>query len=201
MRCCALLRGICVLGDAGLGALAGILYRQHWETWLLSLHLVLRGEETLAEICGDNVVHTRKLITGLDLGSEYDPDWDENPNKLTIYQLAQKLGPLLNEAGEDGDADVGVTEYNAVYRPQSQYAVHAGLSTIALYLKCQGEESWSVEPTPSAPFGEVSQFSALRTLRLAKYVFESFGISTEAVEAAMNELYQFVKSEGESSRN
>lgn len=200
MRCCALLRGICALEDASLGALAGVLHRQHWETWLLSLHLVLRGEEALSEICDDYVVHTRKLTNGLDLGFEFDPDWDEKPNKLNFYQLAQKLGPLLNKAGEDGDPEVGVTEYNALYRPQSQYAVHAGLSTIALYLNCQGEESWSVEPTPSAPLGEVSHFAALRTLRLAKYVLESFGISTEAIETALNELYQFVKSEAEPFR-
>ena len=38
MRCCALLKGILVLDEARMPALTGILARQHWEDWLVSLY-------------------------------------------------------------------------------------------------------------------------------------------------------------------
>ena len=199
MRCCALLRGICVLEDADLGILAGMLGRQVWETWLLSLYFLLRGDEALQEVLGDYVFHTRKLAKGLSLAPEHDPDWEGEAKKLNYYQLAQKLGPLLVEAGEPGDATAGVMGYNANYRVHSQFAVHAGLSTISPYIRYE-DESVSAEPNPSAPFDVIGQFSALYTLHLAQYVFERFEIATDAVEAAMGELLQYVRSEGEPSR-
>jgi hypothetical protein len=55
MRRCALLRGVCVLEDARLGPVPGILERQHWETWLVSIHVVLRGFEALYEVAGDDI--------------------------------------------------------------------------------------------------------------------------------------------------
>ena len=47
MRCCALLKGILVLDEARMPALAGILARQHWEAWLVSLYVLLAGGEAL----------------------------------------------------------------------------------------------------------------------------------------------------------
>jgi hypothetical protein len=55
MRCCALLRGVCVLEGSVLGVIAGVLERGHWETWLLSLHALFGGEAALQTIAGDDI--------------------------------------------------------------------------------------------------------------------------------------------------
>ena len=63
-----------------------------------------------------------------------------------------------------------------------------------------GNESWSIEPNPTAPFDNNGQYAALYTLHLSMYVFRRFGIATDAVEGAMDELHQLVKSGGTPSR-
>ena len=186
MHCCGLLRGICVLDDANLGALAGILERQHWETWLVSLHILLRGDDALHEIVGDYVLHTRRLNKALDLGTAYDSDWEGPVKKLNFWQLAERLGPLLIQAGETGDATAAMG-YNATYRVQSLFAVHAGLATFRAYIR-DGETSWAVAPTPSALLQDSGQTAARYTLHLAKYVFDRFGIATNEVEEIWDEL-------------
>ena len=50
MRCCALLKGILVLDEARMPALAGILARQHWEAWLVSLYVLLAGAWLLPRV-------------------------------------------------------------------------------------------------------------------------------------------------------
>jgi len=191
MRCCALLRGVCVLEDAGLGALAGILERQHWETWLLSMHAVLRGDEALHQIAGDDILYKRLLSKKLDLNLAYHPDWGGKLEKLNVYELAKQLGSLLEKAGETGNAS-GETGYNVTYRVQSTFAVHANLATIGAYLK-YGETSWGVEPNPPAAFGALGMTPALHTLHLARYVFERFGLHTGEIESLGDQLLAFVK--------
>ncbi len=167
---------------------------------MVSLYVLLRGEEALSEIGDDYAVNTDNLNKGLDLRLEHVPDREDGASRLKINQLAQKIGPLLVEAGEAGDTDMAVKGYNATYRVQSQYAVHAGLSTMARFIRL-GEWSSSVEPNPPAPFYGNSQFAALYTLHLAKYVFKRFEIPTDAVEAAWDDLHQFVQSHGHDPPN
>jgi hypothetical protein len=191
MRCCALLQGVRVLEDSGLGALAGILERQHWETWLVSMHVVLRGDEALLEIAGDDISYKRLLSDKLDLNITYHPDWDGKLGKLNVFELAKQLGPLLEKAGETGNTSV-ITGYDVTYRVQSTFAVHANLATIGAYLKYE-ETSWGVEPNPQAPFGALGMTPALHTLHLARYVFEKFGIPTGQIESLGDRLLAFVK--------
>lgn len=195
MRCCELLRGMRLLENASLYMSAGILRRQHWETWLVSLYVLLKGEEALPEIGGDYVKHTRILIRNLDLKPEHVPDQEEEARNLNVCELAKRIEPLLFEAGDAGAADAGVKRYDGVYRVQSQYAVHVGVSTIRPYLRIR-DESWSVKRNAPTLFDDNSQYAAIDTLHLAKYVFERFGIATEAVESAMDEIDRYVRSEG-----
>ncbi len=128
----------------------GILERQHRETWLVSLHVLLRGDEALHEVAGDGVFYKRLLAERLDLKFAYHPDWEGRVAKLNINQLAETLGPLLIRAGETGDA-TAVSGYDVTYRVQSLFAVHVGVATIGAYMR-YGEVSWSVEPNPPASF-------------------------------------------------
>ena len=192
MRCRELLRGISLLEAAGLDIPAGILYRQHWETWLVSVYVLLRGEEALSEIGADYVKNTRLLTKELKLELEHVPDKEEGASRLNFHQIAQDLGPLLVEAGDAWGGDAGIMAYNVTYRVQSQYAVHVGLSTIRPHIRIE-DQWWSVELNPPPPFDGHGQFAAIYTLHLAKYVFNRFGIATIAVEAAMDELHQYLK--------
>ena len=73
MRCCAVLKGILVLDEARMPALAGILVRQHWETWLVSLYVLLGGDEALEVIVDDDIHWSRNL-------SEVAPDGRRSPS-------------------------------------------------------------------------------------------------------------------------
>ena len=130
MRCCELLHGMCVLEDASLDVAAGILHRQLWETWVVSLYVLFRCRETLSEIADDYAVRTRLLNEKLNLGSKHVPNPKKGARRLNYEQIAKKVGPLLADAGEAGSVDAALIAYAATYRVQSQYAVHAGLSTL-----------------------------------------------------------------------
>jgi hypothetical protein len=49
------------LERAGLAVLATELARQHWETWLVSLYVLLGGDAALEEMAGDDIRCKRKL--------------------------------------------------------------------------------------------------------------------------------------------
>jgi len=175
-----------VLEDAKLPHLAGILARQHWETWLVSLHAVLRGDAALNEIAGDDIYWKRRLSDRLKLGLTYHDDWEGRAAKLNFKSLAERLKPLLIAAGESGNPN-GATGYDVTYGIQSLFAVHAGLATIGAYL-VYGPETWGVEPNPPAPFPNVAQTPALHTAHLASYVFKVFGLDTGPLEPIWEEL-------------
>ena len=61
MRCCALLKGILVLDEARMSELAGILVRLHWETWLVSLYVLLVGDKALKAL-DDDVKYRKSLL-------------------------------------------------------------------------------------------------------------------------------------------
>ena len=93
MRCCALLKGILVLDEARMPALAGILTRPHWETWVVSLYVLLDGDKALQVIAGDDIHWKRILSRELRLEREqdayYQQDWTEKIAKLNGTSLAQ----------------------------------------------------------------------------------------------------------------
>lgn len=192
-RCCALVKGICVLEDGGLGPLVGILERQHWETWLVSIHVVLRGEEALHEVAGDDIFWKRLLSQKLCLGLAYQEDWEGQIAKLNFKELAEGLKPLLVAAGESGDPD-GTKGYDATYRVQSLFAVHAGLATIGSYLH-YGEEFWGIVWDPPPQFRVPSQVPALHTAHLAGYVFKAFGLPTDELEEISQKLLDEARAE------
>jgi len=163
MRCCALLRGICVLEDSCLHALTGILERQNWETWLVSQYILLGGDGAIDRLKSDYVKNTTTLQRELGLGSKYTRDWEGDAQRLISCQLAQKLQALLVKAGDTEGVDLVSGAYDRIYRVQSQFAVHTGLSTLWRYSSIEGE--WvSVEPSPPSPLPNVGNISLRCTL-------------------------------------
>ena len=141
MRCCALLKGILVLDEARMPALAGILTRLHWETWVVSLYVLLDGDKALQVIAGDDIHWKRILSRELRLERElereqdayYQQDWTGKIAKLNYFDLHDRMLKLLRER-EPVDGPAGVTGYDVTYRYESLVSSHANLTTIGEHL-------------------------------------------------------------------
>jgi hypothetical protein len=190
MRCCALLRGVRLFEKSGLGVVAGVLERAHWETWLVSLHVLLGGEEALQKIGGDDIYWKRILAKKFDLGAYHD-DWKGKVEKLNVWKLSEDLRPLLVAAGEEGNPD-GTTGYDITFRVQSLFAAHACLASFGHFID-YGEEEWKAVAHPPPQFPAPAPTPALHTAHLARYVFKAFGFPLESVERIGDELLALVK--------
>ena len=144
MRCCAVLKGILVLDEARMPALAGILVRQHWETWLVSLYVLLGGDEALKVVADDDIYWKRSLSKALRLGrDDYHLDWVGKPKKLNYWKLHRRVIELLRERREPVDGPKGVTGYGVTYSHESLFSTHANLTTIGGHL-VYGDDEWAV---------------------------------------------------------
>lgn len=88
MRCCRLLNAASVLEDHGLGDVTGILERQLWETWVVSLYVLLGGDSALRVVADADIASKRTLSERLKLGIDYQPDWHTSTKRLNFEQLA-----------------------------------------------------------------------------------------------------------------
>ena len=182
MRCCALLKGILVLDEASMPALAGILVRQHWETWLVSLYVLLDGDKALKVIADDDIFWKRKLFEKLPLGQDdYQQDWPGEVKKLTYWNLHERVLELLRER-EPGDGSSGVTGYDVFYGYESLFSTHANLTTIGGHL-VYGDDEWAVSVVSSLPPDDVAVTPVLLTVHLARYVFKAFGLDGDAMDS------------------
>ena len=188
MRCCALLKGILVLDEARMPALAGILARQHWETWLVSLYVLLSGDEALQAIAGDNIYWKRRLSKALQLGQDdYQRDWPGRIVRLpTYYELDKRVRELLRER-EPVDGPAGVTGYNVIYSYESLVSTHANLTTIGGHL-VYGDDEWAVSVDSSISQDDVAVTPVLHTVHLAHYVFKEFGLDGDEMSPFVADL-------------
>ena len=187
MRCCALLKGILVLDEARMPALAGILARQHWEAWLVSLYALLAGGEALKVIAGDDIYWKRGLSKALRLErDDYHPDWADRIERLNYKELHDRVLELLRER-ESVDSPAGVTGYDVIYRSESLVSVHANLATIGGHLVC-GHDDWVVSVDSSLPPEDVAVTPVLFTVHLAHYVFKEFDLDGDAMDPFVADL-------------
>lgn len=188
MRTCALLRGMLVLDDSGLSELTGILARQHWETWLVSLYTLLGGEEAIRAVAADNVYWQRKLEKSLELEPSHQSQWTGSVVKLNYRALSDCVLKLLEDRGESTAGPVqGVTGYDITYRFQSTMSLHANISTITSHI-AYGPDAWSVTADAPPPLSDQLPTPVLHTVHLAQYAFKEFGLTADALEAVAHEL-------------
>ena len=177
MRCCALLKGILVLDEASLPVVASILARQHWETWVVSLYVLLGGEEAL-QVIVDNDTYSKRRLSKLWPKLDVDrPDLDERPPRLKYEQLHDRVLELLREQGESVDGPAGVTGYDVTYTCESLFSVHANGETIDRQHLVKGDDYWAVSVDSSLTPGDVVEGPMLYTSHLAQHVFEKFGLA------------------------
>ena len=189
MRCCALLKGILVLDEARMPALAGILVRQHWETWLVSLYVLLGGDKALEVIVDDHTQWSRHLSKSLRIeGDQHHPDSVKKQNKLNYWEMHKRVIELLRERGEPVDGPAGVTGYDVIYRSESLFSTHANVFTIGRHLVC-GDDEWAVSVDSSETRGDdVALAPVLYTNDLAQRVFKEFGLDGDAMAPFVADL-------------
>lgn len=180
-RCLALMRGIAVLGDAGLDDLCAVLARVLLEACLLGLYVLLGDLEALNELMGDYQRNVKVLADRNDYETlnELVLEWDRATDRVSLEQVAKKLGPLLEAAGDDGANAIGL--YDAVYRGHSTFAVH-GVGTVFRYLLVQDQDVWRVKlrPDPGGMTASVHLIlAALHTVYFARIAFDQWGYKCE----------------------
>ena len=188
MRCCALLKGVLVLDEASLPVMASILARQHWETWVVSLYVLLAGEEAL-QVIVDNDTHSKRSLSKFWPKLDVDrPDLDEVPPRLNYKQLHDRVLELLRERGEPVDGETEVTGYDVTYKCESLFSVHANWETIGRQHLVNGDDYWAVSVDSSLTPGNVVEAPVLYTSHLAQYVFEKFGLDGDAMSSCVADL-------------
>lgn len=191
MRSVALLVGIGVLRRAGRTDVTGILARQHFETFLVSLYLLFKGEPALEELRADDVYWSRRLSNHTEIPfAEHLAEWKGEPRALNYRDIAAALGPLLDAAGKDVGDGV-MKSYNLIYRIQSQVSVHSGLHALQSYVDFGDSHSWGTSPNPAGTPGVAEgeeQVAAQYSAYLAHQVFEQFGIETLALEVVTTRI-------------
>ena len=168
-------------------ALAGILTRLHWETWVVSLYVLLDGDKALQVIAGDDIHWKRILSRELRLERElereqdayYQQDWTVKIAKLNYFDLHDRMLKLLRER-EPVDGPAGVTGYDVTYRYESLVSSHANLTTIGEHLVC-GDDEWAVSVDSSKTPDDVAVTPVLYTGHLAQHVFKEFGLDGDAM--------------------
>ena len=188
MRCCALLKGILVLDEARMPALVGVLARQHWETWSVSLYVLLAGDEALQVIAGDDIYWKRRLSKKLRLErDDYHPDWTGKLAKLNYKDMHARLLELLRER-ESVDGPAGITGYDVTYSYESLVSAHANLTTIGGHLVYGDDDEWAVSVDSSQTPDNVAVTPVLHTVHLAHYVFKEFGLNGDAMDPFVADL-------------
>jgi hypothetical protein len=151
--------------------------RQLWEASVVSLHLVLRGEDAVREVEADDIYWKRNFPKSIHDPGTYHPDWEGTPQRLNIRKLADALPALLGARGETHDTRLP-TSYELFYRVHSLFGMHAGLATFGQYIAYDRPEEWGLIRQPPAVFPRVEQSAGLVIAHLAGYVFEAFGVET-----------------------
>ena len=116
MRCCRLLNGIFVLYEARMPELAGILARQLWEAWVVSLYVLLAKDEAMKVIDGDDFYRKSRIVDYLGVEDDYyQSEPPEKPAPLNYKKLNDRVLELLR-GRELIDCPSGATTYDVVQR-------------------------------------------------------------------------------------
>ena len=162
--------------------------RQHWETWLVALYALLRGDAALMEIVGDDIHWKRKLAKSLKLRVDYHVDWAGENRKLNYRNLYDQLMVALKHAGEPISSQ-SVSGYDLSYAAPSLFGAHANVTTITAHIRYEPNR-WSVALVPEAPFDHVLLTPLLHTVHLAQYVFKEFGLDATVLDPISADLVQ-----------
>ena len=191
-RARALLEGIILVGDGNRPDVVGVLLRTLYETYIVSLYLLLGGADAVVEVMGDYAKSARTLAEkhgrppspGIALWHALrEAVGPKGPpvGRLNYEKIAGQVGGLLQRAGDPrGGKDRAMERYDLVYRVESQLSAHAGLGSMGQYVDWRGEP-WAVRARPavrSVGAEDHVVLAAVMTAHLASHVFRTFGLHT-----------------------
>ena len=187
MRCCRLLNGIFVLYGARMPELAGILARQLWEAWVVSLYVLLAKDEAMKVIDGDDFYWKSRIVDYLGVEDDYyHPESAKRSEILNYRELSDRVLKLLRER-ESVDVPDGATIYDVVYRWESVFSTHANRTTIGGHLVKKGDGCLAVSVDSRLPLPNVAT-PVFLTCHLARYVFKEFGLDGDAIAPFVADL-------------
>ena len=167
--------------------LAGILARQLWETWVVSLYVLLARDEAMKAIVREDIFWRRRIIAYLRVEDDYyQSEPPEKPAPLKYKKLHDCVLELLRER-ELVDCPSGVTTYDLAYRWESTFATHANLTTIGGHLVKRGGDCLAVAVDSRLPPPDAAT-PVFLTCHLAKYVFNEFGLDGDAIAPFVADL-------------
>jgi len=201
VRCVRLIRAMLLLQTA-YPDINGLLARNLWETSTLALYALLDDPAAhdpdatddptaLDYLAGDLARNAKVLIERNDLGDleELVASSGVEPARINLEDVARKLGPLLQKAGDPG---AQVTDgYDLLYRSESTYGAIHGIRTMSPYAELT-TEPWQLqfEPGPLTVARAIVHpaLGALYTTILAQHVAQAFGIGTTQLDAPFTNL-------------
>ncbi len=186
MRCCRLLNGMFVLYGARMPELAGILARQLWEAWVVSLYVLLAKDEAMKVIDGDDFYWKSRIVDYLGVEDDYyHLESAKRSEKLNYKKVSDRVLELLR--GRELVDCPGATIYDVVYGWESVFSTHANRTTIGGHLVKKGDGCLAVSVDSRLPLPNVAT-PVFLTCHLAKYVFKEFGLDGDAIAPFVADL-------------
>jgi hypothetical protein len=145
-RSVSLLRAIGTLANSSQDDIGGYLYRGVIECYILGLYVLLGGELALDHVLGD---HRRNVDNFIQRNpdphlEEMVEGWAIPSQHLHLEDVARKVGPLLDAAGEPNEGATGL--YDAAFRNASTFDTH-GFGALMRYF-ARKEPDWRIIVRP-----------------------------------------------------
>lgn len=185
LRCRRLLLAIRLQIEAGYSDTVGGQLRTLVETYLASMWIILEPHSAYDQLHYMAVTEFGKLNRLAGLGLE-DLQRDREPVKVKTWeQIADHVGRLAEERGEEGGLQSMRHMYNVLYRSESLQSTHAGLHSVSGHIDLIDGLRAEARPERREAVrmgrGQVLAGAALTGV-LAVYVFREFGIDSREME-------------------
>ena len=203
-RCFGLLRAICTLRDTDQLAMAAPLVRAVVELVLVSLYVLLKGDDldddgALLDLLAAQTLAFSKLRLSGELPSaeaEYARHANvlrargREPQPLNYADIAKRVGTLLEAQDPEAPRAFDTILYQVVYRMESTFGAHAGLGTLLSHVRWDPNGAWdAVDVDPKLPVGRQDVLAAKCACLLARQVYKAFAVRTlPDIEVVIEEL-------------
>jgi hypothetical protein len=178
-----LLSAMLLLHGSGFPDVCGMPLRPLIEQLLVSLYCLFGGRDAYEAVRGSYVRSTRAMREAKGVGTSLDLEWHGPLETIVWEQLTRDVGALLEARGEGSAKALHQILYNDQYRATSAFEIHGGVGPVGGHLIRTGKTLAVSEVRVQPDDGSIRVIVAgsLQAF-LAHYVFETFGLSTAAVD-------------------
>jgi hypothetical protein len=193
MRAEALLRGLVSSLSDGRDDLSGLFIRCIWECWCVGMYLLLDGDSAFEHLRGHFRFRFCQYHDELPKGATVPPvpddlwdGWPEERRDFIVEQIADRVEVQLRDSIHVPVSYSGLSSYDVLHRLESAFSVHAGYALFHRYIRLSDDgtrEEVVAQPTIEAVRDRGEYVGAGYTSVLAWHVYDTFGISTTALES------------------